>query len=179
MVEIYGSSETSGIGWRTDPGAPFTLLPRWQGVADADDQLLDSHTQGQVTLSDRLNWLDDRRILPAGLKDNAVQVAGINVFPARIAEQLTALPEVAEAAVRLMRPEEGERLKAFVVPADTSLDEATLRQRLTAWCEQNLGTEERPRAFRFGPQLPVNSLNKPADWDARPPAQDSSPLDAF
>lgn len=170
VVEIYGSSETSGIGWRTRPEDPFTLLPRWQKVSDTDDQLLDGHHQTQVTLSDRLDWVDDRHIRPTGRKDSAVQVAGVNVFPARIATQLTELPEVANAAVRLMRPEEGERLKAFVVPADPSADETALRQQLTAWCEQHLNTEERPRAFRFGPQLPVNSLNKPADWDASPPS---------
>ena len=29
LVEIYGASETGGIGWRDDPDAPFALLSGW------------------------------------------------------------------------------------------------------------------------------------------------------
>jgi acyl-CoA synthetase (AMP-forming)/AMP-acid ligase II len=45
-----------------------------------------------------------------------VQVAGVNVWPQRVAEALRAHPDVLDAVVRPMRADEGERLKAFVVP---------------------------------------------------------------
>jgi acyl-coenzyme A synthetase/AMP-(fatty) acid ligase len=74
---------------------------------------------------------------------------------------------VAEAAVRLMRPDEGARLKAFVVPAGASADEAgveTLRTELLDWCAQRLTAPERPAAISFGERLPRQASGKPADW---------------
>ncbi len=44
-----------------------------------------------------------------------MQVAGINLYPERIAGIIREYPGVAEAEVRLMRPDEGDRLKAFIV----------------------------------------------------------------
>ncbi len=34
LVEIYGSSETAGIGWRDDPTKPFRLLDAWEVSTD-------------------------------------------------------------------------------------------------------------------------------------------------
>ena len=164
LVEIYGSSETGGLGWREQTSQPFQLLPRWQAVEGRDDVLLDLASHQQQPLNDQLQWQDARHFYPAGRLDQAVQVAGINVFPTHIAEQLRQLPQVQEVAVRLMSPEEGERLKAFVVPADPKQPVNDLQQHLQAWCRQNLKTPERPQAFSFGTQLPCNSLGKASDW---------------
>ncbi|MBE0505163.1 MAG: AMP-binding protein [Marinospirillum sp.] len=164
LVEIYGSSETGGLGWREQTEQPFQLLPRWQAVEGRDDALLDLASHQQQPLNDQLQWQDARHFYPAGRLDQAVQVAGTNVFPARIAEQLRQLPEVQNVEVRLMSPEEGERLKAFVIPADPQQSESELRQQLQAWCQKNLKTAERPQAFTFGAQLPCNALGKASDW---------------
>jgi long-chain acyl-CoA synthetase len=56
------------------------------------------------------------KVRSAGRAEGAVQVGGVNVFPDVVGRVLTAHSGVAQAAVRLMRPEEGTRLKAFVVP---------------------------------------------------------------
>jgi len=164
LVEIYGSSETGGLGWRAQTEQPFQLLPRWQAVEGRDDALLDLASHQQQPLNDQLQWQDARHFYPAGRLDQAVQVAGINVFPAHIAAKLRQLPQVQEVAVRLMSPAEGERLKAFVIPADPQQSVTELRQQLQTWCQHNLKTAERPQAFTFGAQLPHNSLGKASDW---------------
>ncbi|WP_404417990.1 AMP-binding protein [Marinospirillum sp.] len=164
LLEIYGSSETGGLGWREQTDQPFELLPRWQAVEGRDDVLLDLVSRQQQPLNDQFHWQDNHHFYPAGRLDQALQVAGINVFPARIAEQLRQLPQVQEVAVRLMSPAEGERLKAFVILADPQQSESELRQQLQTWCQQNLKTAERPQAFTFGNQLPRNSLGKASDW---------------
>jgi len=164
LIEIYGSSETSGLGFRTQTDQPFQLLPRWEAIDDREDLLLDRFSRQQHPLNDRLQWQDDRHFYPAGRLDEAVQVGGMNVFPSQVAHQLYQLPQIEKAAVRLMSPDEGDRLKAFIVPADPGQPEAELRRQLHAWCRHNLTTAERPKAFTFGSHLPCNSLGKACDW---------------
>jgi acyl-coenzyme A synthetase/AMP-(fatty) acid ligase len=98
-----------------------------------------------------------------GRRDDAVQVGGMNVFPARVAHVLMLHPHVREAAVRLMRPDEGQRLKAFVV-AQPGTDVDALRAALPAWAAERLATPERPAAWTFGPRLPRQASGKCADW---------------
>ncbi|WP_207461600.1 4-coumarate--CoA ligase [Azospirillum sp. SYSU D00513] len=166
LVEIYGSSETGGVGWRLAPGSSFTLFPHWEQDPAVPDGLVRLDSRGRPErhlLSDHLDWLDARRFQVKGRRDGAVQVGGINVFPDRVAEILSRHPAVSEARVRLMRPEEGERLKAFIVPSAAEPEEE-LRASLTAWVDEHLSSPERPRAFAFGAALPVNAMGKAADW---------------
>lgn len=163
MFEIYGSSETSGIGFRESPEAAYRLLPRWQRSSQTN-ALCELETGDIHLLSDYLDWQDETRFHPAGRRDNAVQVGGINVFPNAIAERLQRLPEVSAAAVRLMSPDEGERLKAFIVPAKGFDQIDALQSTLQNWCSRNLDAAERPRAFTFGAAVPCNVMGKSSDW---------------
>jgi 4-coumarate--CoA ligase (photoactive yellow protein activation family) len=168
LLQVYGSSETAGVGWREEGGAPFTLLPYWTRTGDAATlaRTLPDGGTARYPLQDRLDWEDERRFRPAGRIDNAVQVGGVNVFPAYVADVLRMHPRVADAAVRLMRPDEGRRLKAFVVPVPVA-EEATqdaLRAELLDWCAERLTAAERPTAVTFGERLPRQASGKPADW---------------
>lgn len=162
MIEIYGSSETAGVGWRDQFDQPFQLLPRWEASSQSH-QLWDVQRQQQQSLSDQLAWQGERHFYPQGRLDQAVQVAGVNVYPSEIARQLVALTGVKEAQVRLMRPEEGERLKAFVV-LEQPEQQAEVLNSLQAWCAAHLRHPERPVTFSFGPSLPVNAMGKLSDW---------------
>ena len=63
-----------------------------------------------------------------------------------------------------MRPSEGLRLKAFIVPRDPGGDADILRHGLDALAAEALSVAERPRAYSFGPALPIDPMGKPADW---------------
>lgn len=177
LLQVYGSSETAGVGWREDAGSPFTLMPFWRRGDDehALQRRLPDGTEVTRPLQDRLAWHDAHRFVPAGRIDHAVQVGGVNVFPAYVADVLRLHPRVGEVAVRLMRPDEGGRLKAFVVPrdavvaaglaaSDTPVDDAGLREELAAWVAARLSPAECPRAWTFGPRLPRQASGKPGDW---------------
>ena len=75
---------------------------------------------------------------------------------------------MADAAVRPMRPEEGDRLKAFVVPAATATDPDELSAELRRFSVATLPPAQRPGAYSFGPTLPRTELGKLADWAADP-----------
>jgi 4-coumarate--CoA ligase (photoactive yellow protein activation family) len=172
FIDVFGSSETAGIGWREDPAAAYELFPYWRR-GDSDRELvrrMPDGTEQTFAAPDELTWIDARRVRPGGRAEGAVQVGGINVFPQRIAALLAARPGVAHAAVRLMRPEEGERLKAFIVPADPAADPAPLVADVWAWVDASLTAPERPKSIVVGPALPTGALGKPADWPIPDPA---------
>lgn len=171
MLEVYGSSETSGVGFRWDPEGPYTLFDYWQPTvlhSMSPDALMRRQSDGvlsePILLPDEVEWFDQRSFFPLRRKDKAVQVAGINVYPQKVADLLKQHPDVADCLVRLMRPDEGLRLKAFVVPADGAPCSTTLRNDLSLWCREHLQSVEQPRTFTFGARLPVQIMGKPADW---------------
>ncbi len=155
LTEVYGASETGGIGLRTSPGAAFTLLPFLSRAAD--DRISDG--PDPLPLQDRLRWTGPVRFVLDGRLDQAVQVGGVNVRLGHVKSVLAAEPGVEAIALRLG----GERLKAFVVcTADAEVD---LETRLRARAEAELDAPARPQNYRFGRALPLTREGKAQDWD--------------
>ncbi|MEG3084310.1 acyl-CoA synthetase [Sphingomonas sp. PB2P12] len=161
LVDVYGASETGGIAMRDVPATGYDLLPRWHlrpnGAGDL--QLVDRDGR-YFDLPDHVERIGDRALRPIGRRDGAVQVAGHNVWPERVARALRAVDGVADAAVRLHA---NGRLKAFVVPGDGQ-DIVLLSARIDRVVTPRLTDPERPRSFRFGPILPRNAMGKLEDW---------------
>ncbi len=164
LVEIYGSTETGGIGWRDLADEPFRLFPYWARIDD-DKVMKETDGSPQVfELPDIVSWHGLDRLAPLRRRDGAVQIAGVNVFPDFVRAVLAAHPDVAEAAVRPMKPNEGDRLKAFVVPKHPDAEIENLRRSLESWLAQRLTAAQLPRAFNFGAATPRDARGKPADW---------------
>ena len=117
-----------------------------------------------MALPDHVTWLGLDRLIPTARRDGAVQVGGVNLYPQAVRSVLLAHAAVADAEVRLMRKEEGERLKAFVVPKDPAAPLEPLRRDLEEWLRNRLQSLERPRSLTFGPAIPVNAMGKKIDW---------------
>ncbi len=166
LIEIYGSSETGGVGWRDDPDAPFALLDIWSvREAPANDGILQvtGPSGNHAETPDRVAMAGPRSFRVRGRVDGAVQVGGINVFPARVAATLQRHPLVAHARVRLAAPECG-RLKALIVPNDPAINQNELRQQLEDWIMQHVQGPERPRSLTIAPEIPIGNLGKECDW---------------
>ncbi|MBO4318273.1 MAG: AMP-binding protein, partial [Mailhella sp.] len=127
LIDIFGSSETGVLGLRTHPGDPYTLTAYFEKATDGSLLRHRKNADGQVSgashpsahhpekaasllytecekthviAEDDLFWTDDRHFLPLGRKDKCVQVAGVNVHPALVAEKIRAMEEVRDCAVR-------------------------------------------------------------------------------
>ncbi|MDX1908913.1 MAG: AMP-binding protein [Bacteroidia bacterium] len=164
LTEVYGSSETAGMAVRTQPG-PYELMPWWT-YDPASGQLV-RILEGQVCTCeppDTLVWHGERSLEISGRRDHAVQIGGVNVYPARIAAQLAALPWVAQCWVRPMHPAEGHRLKAWIIPADPAADMSEILAQAYAWVETHLPPAERPRHIRIAPEPPYTEMGKVSDW---------------
>ena len=169
LFQVYGSSETGGLGWRASHRDPYRLLPYLErGLDDGSGgagEVLRRGPDGEaraLQLQDGLAWCGADRFTVGPRRDAAVQVGGVNVFPERVRQVLLAHPLVDDASVRLMRPDEGVRLKTFVVPRAGA--GAGFAQELRAWIDARLAPLERPKAITLGEQLPRGALGKPADW---------------
>jgi 4-coumarate--CoA ligase (photoactive yellow protein activation family) len=167
MTEVYGSSETGGVGYRFAPLASYELLPFWERAA-VDNQLVRQHpvtgSPAPYVLQDDLTWEENNTFLPVGRVDKAVQVAGVNVYPARVRKIILEHPLVADCVVRLMRPEEGPKLKALIVLKKGVPSEKAVDRDLSKLLDEKLNHYERPAKLAFCDQIPVNSLGKVQDW---------------
>lgn len=152
VTEIYGSSETGGVGTRRAAGALFRLLPH----LDAGDP--PTRNGQRLDLQDHLSWQAEQfRVL--GRRDHAIQIGGHNVSMAAVAATLERHPHVAQAYVR----PEGERIKAFVVPCP-GVDPLVLEDTLRSLMDAEHAPAARPVSYTFGASLPRNALGKVTDW---------------
>lgn len=166
LLQVYGASESGGVGWRDQPSEPYTLMPHWE-LSDDGERLVRTRSDGsQLALDapDHLRITGQRLVVVGGRRDGSVQVGGTNVFPARVREALCRHPGVADAAVRLMAPHEGTRLKAFVVPRSAAVDALALEAELRDWIDAFLEVPARPKAIAIGAALPRNATGKLMDW---------------
>ncbi len=165
LVDIYGSTETGGIAWRENADKPFRLFPH----INRDDEHSVRKATGSYSrshpLPNHVTWHGPDLIIPLSRKDGAVQVGAVNVSLDAVRAVLLAHPGVADAEVRLMRPDEGERIKAFIVSRDAAAGpNDQLRRDLETWVAERLQPLERPRAFTFGTAVPTDAMGKKTDW---------------
>ncbi len=164
FTEIYGASETGAIAYRHRGQDPFKIFPFWE-ISSQNPVLPRIRRSAQPQWQDLPDYVSlpkDRFLVPQGRTDESVQVAGVNVYPKRVEKVLLSHPAVKACRVRLMRPDEGERLKAFIV-----LNEGYTPEHLgiiRTYLSRRLTVHEFPRAFTFGSQLPLSALSKDADW---------------
>ena len=163
LLQIYGSTQTGGIAWRDDPGAPYTLAPgRSRNTGSGIELLLPGGRLVPLELQDEVCWTSMNQFELLCRTDNCVQVGGHNVSTAWVREQLLAYPAVKDASVRLDTASSIPRLKAFVVleaPIDPSK-----RTALQDWAMNHLPWYAALSSICYGAELPRNALGKLSDW---------------
>lgn len=165
VIEVFGSTDTSGIGVRNSPAKPFKLMPRW--ARQGSESLYDHLLQREVALPDHLDWVDEDYFRPQRRRDHAVSVNGVNVFPQRIADILSRHPDVRDARVRLLSATNSRGLKALLI-VDTQLtaaEEAQLQDEMKDYAVEHLASTERPQRYTLATQIPRNDMGKEIDWD--------------
>lgn len=177
FYEIYGSSETAGIGWKAHPLSEYRLFPFWEKAESEIEinRLLADGSFKSYQLQDDLHWYLPTQFVVKGRKDETVQVGGVNVSLNVVREKLVKHPLIKDAAVRMMKPEEGARLKAFIVLKDENkntesvckvygLNEQSLYNQIEHYINNNFSTAERPKSITYGLKIPVNKMGKKSDW---------------
>lgn len=154
LVEVYGSSETGGVGLRASEAENFRLLDH---LARADFNVLRAKDDQPLDIQDHLSWTDATHFKVEGRLDQMVQIAGTNVDLTEVESLISGTAGVDKVCVR----SDGTRIKAFVVPDKASplVTEREIRDAL-----QTLPAVARPEQITFGTTLPVTDTGKAANW---------------
>jgi long-chain acyl-CoA synthetase len=163
MFEIYGSSETSAVGFRYEAG-PYELIPQLQRSAAEENCVVRQGEDGEfrrLSLQDHLQWEADRKFTPMKRIDDVVQLGGHNVSPQWVKEQIALSPEVKDCAVRTFEQNGRVALKTYLVLKNDTEDN---RHQLIWNLRERLATHAMPRSFAFGTNLPKTETGKLADW---------------
>jgi long-chain acyl-CoA synthetase len=165
LFEIYGSSETSAVGFRYACG-PYELLPQLQRSATDSNEIVrageaDNNQYHRLALQDQLEWTADRQFLPIKRKDDVIQIGGHNVSPQWVAEQIAQMPDVTDCAVRSFTHQGKAALKVFLILKDDCED----NRHKTIWTlREQLPAQAMPKSFAFGVALPRSETGKLTDW---------------
>ncbi|HET6438009.1 MAG TPA: AMP-binding protein [Anaeromyxobacter sp.] len=161
VIEVYGSTETGGVGWR-NPGEEWTPFPDATVGADEEGRLLvdsprlDPEAPRPCPVPDRVELREGGRFELLGRVDGVVKVAGKRVSLKEVEERLLAVPGVRDAAA-LAEPSPGLRgEEIWVAVAAAGQTPERLREALAGW----LDPVALPRRIRVLEALPREATGK-------------------
>ncbi|MEN0038223.1 MAG: AMP-binding protein [Cellvibrio sp.] len=182
VTEVYGSTETGGIGWREqDQGSVWTCLPDVQIAlitsddANNENQLLQVRSKhladdNWYTSADRASLDADGRFSLCGRADRIAKVGGKRISLSAIERILEQQQGVAQARV-IMLPERGDRLGAVVVLDNDGnkrlVDQGKngINQQFKNALENTVDRVAIPRYWRYLGELPRNRQGKTTQAD--------------
>ena len=162
ITEIFGSSETGGIAFREEPGAPHRPLAGVKVTCDADGRLLlDSPflppgTQRPLPCDDRIELLPDGRFLLKGRLDGVVKIGGKRVALAEVERHLLNTKGVRDAACLAETVDSGRGAELWAAVAAPGLTKDDIRDSLRKW----LDPVALPRRIQFVDTLPREENGK-------------------
>ncbi len=176
-IEVLGSTETGGVAWRQrgEENAPWTPVRGVRAELGDEGQLMvTSPFTGEpvaVQMGDRAEMFEDGRFRLLGRVDRIIKVEGKRVSLDRVQRALKD-HELVEDIVVLPTDHSGrERLSALVVltpEGKLALGEQgafQIARKLRTERTEALEPAERPKRWRFVPDIPVNSQGKRVQRD--------------
>ncbi len=174
VTEVFGSTETGGVGWRRRQGdvdAPWQVLPGVQVRAGTDGGLEVSSPFVSAADGDWFAMGDRVELVAGGFRlgarmDRIVKIASKRLSLPEMERDLCLHDHVAEAALVVERRGMEERVCAAVVPSQAgrvALDELGKVELSRALGDHLAGFFDRvllPRAWRFVDALPRSAQGK-------------------
>ena len=182
VVEVYGSTETGGIAYRSvrnvTEAVPWTVFPKIAvSLVEESGQLAIKSPYlmeaGWYATADLAELLPDGRLLLKGRADRIVKLEERRISLTEIEGRLAESPEVEAARVLALTGAEGERaiLGAVVVPSEAGWGELTaggkraLAERLRNTLKPFVESLALPRKWRFVRRLPATARGKTTNAD--------------
>jgi long-chain acyl-CoA synthetase len=173
LWEIYGSSETAGLGVRRRREADYEWLPYVSRIESNDvndilhvSRVLNDASIVKIALPDSVTYGSAARRFAVGTRhDSITKVFGKRVDLEALGASFATIEGVDAAAVRVMSDGNNGTLKVFLAASDVSLTDEVLFARGKAWLAAHQ-TEVAPMisSWARGSELPTNAMGKLADW---------------
>lgn len=172
-VEVYGSSETGGIAWRSGSvDASWTPLP---GVEWRIDEDLLAVRSGHLAASgwhvgnDRVEPAGDGGFRLLGRADRIVKIEEKRVSLSALERHLNASDLVQDARALTMQLDIGERIAVVAAPSEQGAallardGRAGLARALRAYLHVHMEAIALPRRWAFPSTMPVNAQGKTSE----------------
>ncbi|RJX30796.1 MAG: AMP-dependent synthetase [Oxalobacter sp.] len=169
-IEVFGSTETGGIAWRTqDKDAAWTLLPGMKIAHDAEGHpFLHSphlHDDAPWKMDDAINMMEDGRFMLGGRLDRIVKIEEKRLSLSDMESQLLAHPWIESAATLALTGRRQSVGAALVLSDEGKALFATRGKKemiahLRAHLAQSFEPVLLPRHWRFIDILPMNERGK-------------------
>ncbi len=146
LLDVYGSTDTGGIGFRRLPDAPFQLFPHVSLIGNPPAHVAIGENGVPFPLPDQIELSSEREIRVLARHDGAIQIGGVNIRPAHIQTVVSNCPLVAECDL-YAKAVEGQcqlfcsiRLRNHTVQTEKACRD---------WLKVNLNEPEVPRHIQF------------------------------
>ncbi|MGE5386492.1 MAG: AMP-binding protein [Betaproteobacteria bacterium] len=172
-IEVFGSTESGGIAWRSQAGGDpaWSPLPGVVGTREADGALSVRSPfladEAALRLEDAVDFLPDGRFLLRGRLDRIVKIEEKRLSLPEMEARLAAHPLVKEAAIVPIASAGGRRtlIGALVVLSETgnALLQSGQKQVTSALAAHLSNVYDHvllPRRWRFAPCLPTDERGK-------------------
>lgn len=163
VTEVFGSSETGGIGWRQSGGeGPWTPLPGVVVDADADGRLLlespflAPDAPRPYVSGDRVDVAPDGTFTHLGRADGVLKVGGVRVSLAEVERRLEAIDGVVDAGVLGVEVGGSRGHEIWTAVVAPGLERADIRSGLRRW----LAPVAIPRRIKLVEALPRTESGK-------------------
>lgn len=144
LSEIYGSTETAGIGWRKKANEAYQLFPYW--ALTENDSVRDKDNQGVHTLMDKIKAVSPNTFTLLSRQDHKVKVAGKLVDLNRLTQQIEAMEGVAQCKLSAKKT-----VDRTLIMANVTLSQNTQasQEAFTAQVKANFEPAEQPTEISF------------------------------
>lgn len=147
LTEIYGSTETAGVGYRYDSQNPFTLIPYWRlNALDGDIELEDQDNNLCYHLMDHINLYNNHSFTVVGRKDQQIKIAGHLVNLDHLKNIIESLPAIKRCTLSAKAENSGTIIQANIM---LQIDTEELRLQTKKEIRDLLPAHERPRIVYF------------------------------
>lgn len=103
IIDIYGSSETLGVGWRACPSPVYTLFDGCSLDQGAEHlQRADGRQMTHALMDHLVPGEATQTFTLGGRRDGAIELGGINVFPSSIEAAIAGVPGVEDVKLEVM-----------------------------------------------------------------------------
>jgi 4-coumarate--CoA ligase (photoactive yellow protein activation family) len=162
ITNIFGSSETGGIAWRTSPDAPLEPMPGIkvsageEGRLMLDSPFLTAEAGLPVACDDRIEMVDERRFRLQGRLDGVVKVGGKRIALAEIEQRMLSIPGVKDAAALAVETSGARGTEIWAAAVAPGKNASEIKAALRQW----LDPVTLPRRMRLVERLPREENGK-------------------